>query len=124
MPYEEILTALFLTVELLALWSEHYDPHMRELTGLPLDDPKRLQINYVLGDLAIFVPYTLWLVVVQPGNPFYIAFMTWVFLGSGGAMVHLMYRRDAWIKHRQDARDDKEKLALLESRRDAESQRQ
>lgn len=74
------------------LWGEHYHPWKA-----PLDR----RLNYVLGTLAMLVPYSMlmlfWVVVPPAGVPFPIVALIglWVIVAVSGLTVHFLYEIDA-----------------------------
>lgn len=93
------------------LWGEHYHPW-----GKPLD--KRL--NYVLGTLAMLIPYSfliLFWMLVPPGDAVAFGLFAliglWIIVGVSGLTVHLLYETDAKRanKQRADAAEAAEQAA-------------
>lgn len=90
------------------LWGEHYHPW-----GKPLDP----RLNYVLGTLAMLVPYSflmLFWMLVPPADLLLWALVgLWFIVGVSGLTVHLLYEADAKrnAKQRADAAEAAEKAA-------------
>lgn len=95
------------------LWGEHYHPWGKRL------DPR---LNYVLGTLAMLVPYSLlllfWL-LIPPGELLVLLALVglWVIVGVSGLTVHTLYEADAKreAKQRAEAAEAAEKAARDES---------
>lgn len=72
------------------LWGEHYHPW-----GKPLDP----RLNYVLGTLAMLIPYSLllgfWMIVLPPSFGWFALLGLWSIVGVSGATVHWLYEQDA-----------------------------
>lgn len=83
-----VLASLFAAA---ILWGEHYHPWGKRL------DPR---LNYVLGTLAMLIPYSCVLVfwmLVPPGEilPVLALVALWFIVGVSGLVVHLLYEVDA-----------------------------
>jgi hypothetical protein len=83
------------------LWGEHYHPW-----GKPLDQ----RLNYVLGTLAMLIPYSfliLFWMLVPPGDALMLGLWSlvglWLIVGVSGLTVYLLYEADAKREARQRA---------------------
>lgn len=97
------------------LWGEHYHPWKEKL------DPR---LNYVLGTLAMLVPYSFLLffwMIVPPGDTTVIIIVSliglWVIVGVSGLTVYQLYEMDAKraLQERTEAAEAGEKTARRES---------
>lgn len=108
-PIAMLIAAFFAAA---ILWGEHYHPW-----GKPLDP----RLNYVLGTLAMLVPYSalllFWLVVPPPVLALFALMGLWVIVAVSGATVHWLYEQDAKrsAQERAQAAEAAEKAARNES---------
>lgn len=114
MPYSLIA----LSVALLGF--AHYLPHLRVLTGKPIGHPIRLNINYTIGILCIFLPFTAWL---AENNLGWVAEVMWVFISASGLAVVTFYVLDYLIDEIRSNRNERETNELRKRQADAERQR-
>lgn len=98
--------ALFAAV---ILWGEHYHPW-----GKPLD----ARLNYVMGTLAMLIPYSMllcfWMIV--PPDAFFGLFALmglWIIVAVSGLTVYVLYELDAKreAQQRADAAETAEQAA-------------
>lgn len=115
------MTPLLIFLVAAILWGMHYNPHLRTLIGLPLDHPTRLQLNYVLGVIAIFIPFSIWLWFEGFERAI---FWMWIFITVGGVTVFFTYQLDKYMNERQRLKDLEEQSALLRKNQDGEPNRQ
>ncbi len=86
------LIAIFCTALFAAaiLWAEHYHPW-----GKPLD----ARLNYVLGTLAMLVPYSMLLCFWMIETPAYFGLFAllglWIIVAVSGLTVYTLYELDA-----------------------------
>lgn len=93
-----LIAALFAAA---ILWGEHYHPW-----GKPLDQ----RLNYVLGTLAMLLPYSFlicfWM-LVPPGDLLALGLWSlvglWFIVAVSGLTVHLLYETDAKREAKQRA---------------------
>lgn len=94
------------------LWGEHYHPWGKRL------DPR---LNYVLGTLAMLIPYSFlllfWLLVPPAELVLWALVGLWIIVVVSGLTVHLLYEADAKREARQraEAAEVAEKAARDES---------
>lgn len=117
MPYLHIA----LSVALLGV--AHWLPYLRVLINKPIEHPVRLNINYTIGILCIFVPFTMWLTDERPSNPIEIAEVMWVFITTSGLAVVAMYVVDYGIAQLIKIRNERETNELRKRQADAERPR-
>jgi small-conductance mechanosensitive channel len=86
------LIAMFIAAFFAAaiLWGEHYHPWSKPL------DPR---LNYVLGTLAMLIPYSVlllfWLAVTPPMLALFALLSLWLIVAVSGLTVHWLYEYDA-----------------------------
>lgn len=113
----------FIALEVFALAAGHNYQHWSKVLGVTLPDPKRLITNYTYGMLSILIPFTVWTVLFGYIYPLLVIFMVlWVFAGSGGAAVKLMYWHDAKVAERQKLQDTLEIQELKLHQKDDDGQ--
>lgn len=94
------------------LWGEHYHPWGKKL------DPR---LNYVLGTLAMLIPYSFlllfWMHTPPPAFGLFALIGLWVVVAVSGLFVHLLYEVDAKrdAQERAHAAEVAEKAARDES---------
>ena len=94
------------------LWGEHYHPWGKRLDR---------RLNYVLGTLAMLIPYSLlllfWMLVPPDFLGLWALVGLWIIVGMSGLTVHMLYEYDAKREARQraEAAEAAEKAARDES---------
>ena len=113
-----VLPFIALTVFILAVG--HFYPHWANILGKTLPDPKRLKANYVYGILAIFLPFTFWVLTFgHRYSIFTIIAIMWIFVGAGGGAVYWMYWHDAKIARERELKNTLEIQELQLKQKDS-----
>ena len=111
-----LLILLALTIAIILF--EHYYPDWHEWVGRKLPDPRRLILNYIIGTLAWFAPYSIWFwFEAERYTTLQIVFTGWLFALTAGCVTALAYREDANREARRKAVEESELRKRVESER-------